>query len=317
MPCPDDILISVVLCTYNRCDLMTAALRSVCEQSFSPSRYEVLVVDNNSSDATKQCVLALTHQFPHVRYLFENRQGLSHARNAGFRAAQGLYVAYADDDATVPKDWLCVAQDIIEQIAPAMFGGPYHPFYIGSKPQWYHDKYGSYDLGVVAKELARDEYLCGTNMFFRRTLLERLEGFSTEVGMMGDRLGYGEETVIQRRITREYPNEVVYYDPRLIVSHLVRPEKMNIFWCAKQMFVSGRAWQRVLDKTAPTHIHTLSRSFVRMGYALVVLAYNLIRGVVARDRARYPFIANYVFEVAFIQLQRIGSAYEQLTHRSN
>ena len=312
----ESLLISVVLCTYNRCDLMTAALKSVCEQSLPPSRYEVLVVDNNSSDTTKQCVLAMSRHYPHVRYLFEDKQGLSHARNAGFRAARGLYVAYADDDATVPTDWLCVAQHIIEQTAPAMFGGPYRPFYNAMKPPWYRDKYGSYDLGVVAKELTKDEYLCGTNMFFRRNLLEQLEGFNTEVGMMGERLGYGEETVIQRRICNEYPKEVIYYDPRLIVSHLVRPEKMSMRWCARQMFASGQAWQHVLHETATERIHA-ARSCLRGLRALAQLTGSLVLGILVRDRTRYPFIENYLYEVVFVQLQTLGSTYAQLARRTD
>lgn len=317
MPQADSVLISVVLCTYNRCDLMTAALKSVCEQSFSPSCYEVIVVDNNSLDATKQCVVEMSRQYPHVRYLFEAQQGLSHARNAGFRAAQGVYVAYVDDDCTVPKDWLCVAQEIIEQVGPAMFGGPYRPFYNAAKPLWYRDSYGSYDAGPAARELVADEYLCGTNMIFRRSILERLGGFSPEVGMIGDRLGYGEETEVQRRICREYPKELVYYDPRLIVYHLVRSEKMSILWCARHTFVSGRAWQRVLDETAHPQVHHAPlRSCARLGRAVFLLVKGLILGIVVRDRSQHPFVANYLYEVVFLQLQVLGSAYEQLTHRS-
>ncbi len=296
---------------------MASALRSVCEQTLDPSRYEVIVVDNNSTDETKRYTVDVSRTFSHIRYCFEEKQGLSYSRNTGYQTARGQYIAYIDDDCTVPKNWLYLAQEIIEQIGPAMFGGPYRPFYNATKPQWYHDKYGSYDVGTAAKELARDEYLCGTNMFFRRNLLEQLGGFSTEVGMMGDRLGYGEETVIQRRICKEHPQEVIYYDPRLIVSHLVRPEKMSIFWCAKQMFVSGRAWQRVLNQTDHSHTHTWFRSFIRMGRAVLLLLKKLVHGMVARDRSRYPFLANYFYEVAFIQIQTLGSAYEQLTSRSN
>lgn len=311
----ESVLISVVLCTYNRCDLMAAALRSLCEQSLEPSLYEIIVVDNNSTDHTKQYVTEVRRTHTHVRYCFEGKQGLSYGRNAGFRAARGFYVAYVDDDCTAPKEWLCVAQKIIEQVGPVMFGGPYRPFYNVTKPQWYRDSYGSYDVGSVGRELATDEYLSGTNMFFRRSVLERIGGFSPEVGMVGERLGYGEETVIQRRICREYREEVIYYDPRLIVFHLVRAEKMSILWCARQMFVSGRDWQRVLYETAYEHVHAV-RSCVRVGRALLLLVKGLIQGVVARDRSRYPFVANYFYEVVFVQLQVLGAAYEQLTHRS-
>lgn len=294
---------------------MASALRSVCEQTLDPSRYEVIVVDNNSTDETKRYTVDVSRTFSHIRYCFEEKQGLSYSRNTGFHTARGQYIAYIDDDCTVPKNWLYLAQEVIEQIGPAMFGGPYRPFYNATKPQWYHDKYGSYDVGTAAKELARDEYLCGTNMFFRRDLLEQLGGFNTNVGMMGERLGYGEETVIQRRIWNEYPKEVIYYDPKLIVSHLVRAEKMSIRWCAKQMFASGRDWQRVVYDTTTERIHAIL-SCLRAVRALLELVKGFLLGYLRRDRIRYPYIENYLYEVVFVHLQTLGSTYEQVTHRA-
>jgi glucosyl-dolichyl phosphate glucuronosyltransferase len=296
---------------------MASALCSVCEQTLDPSRYEIIVVDNNSTDSTKQHVVNVSRQYSHVRYCFVEEQGLSYARNAGCREAQGQYVAYIDDDCTVAKDWLSMAQEVIEQVSPAMFGGPYRPFYKTTKPRWYRDSYGSYDMGPVARALAPNEFLCGTNMFFHRRVLERLGGFNTEVGMVGERLGYGEETVVQLRIGREHPEEIIYYDPRLIVHHLVRSEKMRILWCARQMFASGRDWQRVLDETAQARVHTPLRSCARVGRAVFSLVKGFIHGAVVRDRSRYPFVANYLYEVVFVQLQALGAAYEQLTHRSS
>lgn len=315
MPCAEEILISVVLCTYNRCQLMAAALRSVCEQTLTPSRYEVIVVDNNSSDGTRQHVVEVRRQFPHVRYCFEARQGLSHGRNAGFQAARGRYIAYIDDDCTVPKEWLNIARDVIERAAPALFGGPYQPFYNSPKPRWYRDSYGAYDGGPVARLLGRNEYLSGTNLFIRGELLKQLSGFNIDVGMVGDRLGYGEETAFQRRIRNAYPEEVIYYEPRLTVFHLVRSEKMTLVWCAKQMFVSGRDWQRVLHETTKEHTHAI-RSCVRGVLALFRLIDGVVRGIMARNRSRYPFVENYLYEVVFVQLQTMGAVYERFTHRT-
>lgn len=310
----EPLLISVVLCTYNRCELMASALRSVCQQTIKPANYEVIVVDNNSTDGTRQHVLEVSQRYTHVRYCFEAKQGLSHGRNAGLHAARGRYVAYIDDDCTVPTEWLGIAQEVIEQVAPAIFGGPYRPFYNTTKPPWYRDSYGSYEGGSSVRWLAGDEYLSGTNMFIRRTVLEELRGFSPEVGMTGNRLGYGEETIIQQRFRRERPGEGIYYEPRLGVSHLVRSEKMKLLWCARQMFISGRDWQRVLYETNHRPGNIL-RSFLRAGRALYHLAKGLVQGVVGRDRSRYPCVENYLYEVVFVQLQIMGAVYEQFTHR--
>lgn len=295
---------------------MASALQSVCEQTIDPSRYEVIVVDNNSTDRTKQHVADVCQRYPHVRYCFEPKQGLSHGRNAGFHAARGKYVAYIDDDCTVRVEWLSTAQGIIEQVAPGLFGGPYRPFYNSPKPQWYRDSYGAHDGGSVARMLGEGEYLSGTNFFIRRALLEQLRGFSPDVGMAGEQLGYGEEIVIQRRARRAWPGEVIYYHPGLEVFHLVRKEKMTLLWSAKQMFVLGRDWQRVLYDTGYERTHVLL-SIIRACRALFCLAKGLVWGIAARDRSQYPFVAGYLYEVVFVQLRTMGAVYEQLTHRSS
>ena len=294
---------------------MAAALRSLCEQTLAPTSYEVIVVDNNSTDGTRQHIVGIGRQHSHVRYCFEAQQGLSHSRNTGFQAARGLYVAYIDDDCTVPQEWLDIAHQVIVHVAPAIFGGPYRPFYQSLKPRWYLDRYGTYDDGPISQVLDEDHYLSGTNLFIRRSLLEQLGGFNTAVGMAGTRLGYGEETSLQRRVRKEHPHEMIYYEPRLKVSHLVRPEKMRLIWCAKQMFVSGRDWQRVVSDTATKRIHTIL-SCLRAVRALLELTRSVILGLLGRDRIRYPYLENYLYEVVFVHLQTLGSTYEQITHRA-
>lgn len=315
MPHNEEPLVSVVLCTYNRRQLMAAALRSVCEQTLPSSQYEVIVVDNNSTDGTQQHIVAVSLQHEHVRYCFEARQGLSHGRNTGFHAARGSYVAYIDDDCTVPKEWLSIAQDVIARVAPALFGGPYRPFYNSPKPDWYRDHYGSYDCGPTARPLTCDEYLTGTNLFVKRLLLQQVDGFRTDIGMTGKKLAYGEEVAMQRRIRREYPEEVVYYDPRLGVSHLVRQEKMTLLWSATHMFVIGRDWNLATNDTArkPSGV---CYAMLRGCRAISRLIKRITWGIVVRDRSRYPFVGNYLYEVAFLELQTMGIAYGQLARRS-
>jgi glycosyltransferase involved in cell wall biosynthesis len=85
--------ITAVLCTYNRAELLAEALDSLLAQSLAPETYEILVVDNGSTDATVDVVQAFGARHL-VRYLLEQRLGLSHARNTGAAAARTPYVAY-------------------------------------------------------------------------------------------------------------------------------------------------------------------------------------------------------------------------------
>ncbi len=90
---------------------------------------------------------------------------------------------------------------------------------------------------------------------------------------------------------------------------------MRLIWCAKQMFVSGRDWQRVVYDTATERIHTIL-SCLRALRALLELTRSVILGLLGRDRIRYPYIENYLYEVVFVHLQTLGSTYEQITHRA-
>jgi glucosyl-dolichyl phosphate glucuronosyltransferase len=100
--------ITVIMCTYNRCQCLTKALGSVAASTLPDSvKWEVVVVDNNSSDQTREVVEDFCRRYSgRFRYVFEPQQGLCHARNAGIREAQGDILAFTDDDVTVEPTWL-------------------------------------------------------------------------------------------------------------------------------------------------------------------------------------------------------------------
>src|SRR5580658_9941527 len=110
--------ITVVICTYNRSDSLAAALNTLAGSILPRSvEWEVLVVDNNSSDRTHEVVEALSHLHPgRFRYLFEPRPGKSYALNAGIGQARGDIVAFMDDDVSVDPAWL-------RNLTKALYGG--------------------------------------------------------------------------------------------------------------------------------------------------------------------------------------------------
>ena len=185
------------------------------------------MVDNNSTDRTRAVTEEFSRRYPNVHYCFEMRQGLSHARNLGIQKARGEYVGFCDDDCEIPREWLTIAIEIIQNVSPGVFGGHYSAFYKSPKPRWCKDSYGSCDMGVEARVLVKQEFVFGGNSFYRRSLLVSLGGFDSEMGMVGNKLGYGEDVAPQLLVRSRTPEEVIYYDPRLHVYHLVRPEKMN------------------------------------------------------------------------------------------
>src|ERR1035438_10111695 len=110
--------VSVVLCTYNRCQSLARALESIAASQMPECvDWEVLVVDNNSKDRTREVTVECCLRYPgRVRYLFEARQGLSNARNAGIQEASGEVLAFMDDDVTVEPNWL-------RNLTSPLFGG--------------------------------------------------------------------------------------------------------------------------------------------------------------------------------------------------
>ncbi|MDM8542632.1 glycosyltransferase family 2 protein [Desulfococcaceae bacterium HSG9] len=306
------LMISVVLCTYNRVELFANALNTLCEQLLETSLYEVIIVDNNSTDSTRSIAENFSQDYPNIRYCLEGQQGLSYARNRGWREARGLYVAYVDDDCKMPASWLTIAIEIIHKITPAVFGGPYFAFYNSPKPYWWKDSYGNYERARVSRPLRRLEYLRGGNIFFRRKVLEEMKGFEVNLGMSGQTLGYGEETCLQRRIRSEMPDEIIYYDPRLYNYHLVRSEKMCIRWILYSYFVSGRnsndIFQQTFHKTGRLNkLRLLSQAIL----ILFKLQVNCLNGVLRRDRERYPYLNNYLCENTSKYFVMLGKLYDE------
>jgi len=306
------LMISVVLCTYNRAELFAKALNTLCEQHLETSLFEIIVVDNNSKDSTPEIAENFCRNYPNIRYFLETHQGLSHARNRGGQEARGLYVAYADDDCKMPASWLTIAVEIINEIAPAVFGGPYFAFYDSPKPYWWKDSYGNYEQARVSRPLRRLEYLRGGNIFFRRKVLEDMKGFEVGLGMSGQTLGYGEETHLQRRIRSEMPDEIIYYNPRLYTYHLVRPEKMCIRWILYSHFVSGRNSNDIFQQT----FHEIGKSsklelLCRAILILFKLQASCLNGVLRRDREQYPYLKNYLYENTSKYFAMLGKLYDE------
>ena len=100
--------ISVIICTYNKSEQLMQILKSLSEQDVSEMLlWEIIVIDNNSSDDTFERVIDFRNSssIP-VRYVQEEKQGLSHARNRGITESKGRYVAFTDDDAIADERWV-------------------------------------------------------------------------------------------------------------------------------------------------------------------------------------------------------------------
>lgn len=312
----EPIEISVVICTYQRAELLKLALQSLCEQSLDSKNFEIIVVDNNSLDHTKLITDAFISEHPNIRYCMEKKQGLSYARNRGWRAARGRYVAYIDDECKVPPDWLAAAKAAIDVHAPAILGGPFGGYHALPAPRWWKDIYGGFTYADNPTVLGPHEHLSGGNFIVRRELFELLGGFDVSLGMSGHKIAFGEESEFQQRVRTARPDELIYYDPGLYLYHLVRPEKYSLWWLAKSRFSGGRDSYFVFRKEDEKEPRR-SRSRLILQAARIGMACfkDLVANVVKRDRVQYPYIQNYFYEETGEYIHKLGVIHGQLFRR--
>jgi glucosyl-dolichyl phosphate glucuronosyltransferase len=241
--------ISAVICTYKRADYLREALRSLCEQTLERSQFEVLVVDNAVEDETKHVVREFESTGLPVRYVAESRVGLSRARNTGYEAAHGRYVAYLDDDARADDCWLESLVAAFERTSAAAIGGRVWLDWQGERPAWVPDDQLSLftfvDHGDEARALQHHEYLVGANLAFDRDALITMGGFATNLGRQGAVLLSGEEAKVLKQLRER--GLTIYYEPAALVWHSVHPSRKRPMWLLRRMFWDG-ASQPLLDQ---------------------------------------------------------------------
>ena len=307
---PEPLDLSIVVCTRNRAELLDGLMATLAGQATPARRHEIWIVDNGSSDATPARAAAWAVAHPHVHVVREERTGLAHARNRGFRESRGRWVAYVDDDARAPAGWVEHALRVLAERAPELLGGPYRPFYLSPRPAWFQDRYQSKTLGDAPRDLGEGEFFSGTCIAIRRDVLEKLGGFDAGLGMAGRQLGYGEETALQLRVRRELqPRARFWYDPALAVEHLVGAKKMEIGWILRSHFAAGRDAWLVLGGAGARRSPLVRGARIAVLGLAHPLAFGLrvLWAALFRDRRRFPDVRNHVYERSVRHVRALGA----------
>jgi len=236
-------MVSIAICTYNNAGKLEAVLESLRGVTCPPAlEYEVLVIDNNSSDGTRMVVERCQAVWgQRLRYIFEGTQGLSHARNRALREAAGDIVSYIDDDVKVDSGWLSAVGAAFAEYPAAVVGGKSYLIYPSARPAWLPEEYESllskldYGDEVI---VGVDKDLFGLNFSVRKELAVQVGGFDTSLGRCGRSLGSGEESDLLSRIKEK--GGLAVYHPRAIVGHVVSPERTKVRWFMKRLFAAGR-----------------------------------------------------------------------------
>ncbi|UVI29123.1 glycosyltransferase [Paenibacillus spongiae] len=266
---------TIAICTHNRAADVKEALLSLLQQSFNGS-YEVIVVDNRSTDNTREVVQEFQRlvDVPIV-YLYEERLGLSVARNRAIREASGEYVLFLDDDAVASEDWIrCIVAlfELDPRIGCA--GGKIEPAWEGSAPQWLLPEnrtlYTILDYSDEIVEMRRPDIPFGANVAFRKSVFDSMEPFREDLGRVGSNLLSSEEAELIERIRARYS---VFYTPHASVLHKIPRSRISRKWLLRRIY-----WQGVSSAVSSKNkAGILMKSLVKMPlFALltVVFAYD-------------------------------------------
>jgi glycosyltransferase involved in cell wall biosynthesis len=247
--------ITVIVCTYNRCHLLAKTLESIAVQTVPEAfKWEVVVVDNNSCDRTRELVESYCVKDPaRFRLVSEQQQGLSYARNTGIRNARGKILAFTDDDICVESGWLWNLTSSLHRGESAGAGGQIIPVCLGILPDWLTPDdfrtmgpFAGFDLGAAAGLLTRPPY--GGNMAYRKETFEKYGGFRVDLGRTGTNLQGREEVEFANRLLAR--GEKLRYEPSAVVRHSVPECRMSKSYVLRWYYCNGRS--EVIDLGPPT-----------------------------------------------------------------
>jgi len=238
-----NLRISAVVCTYSNASLLRRTLDSLVKQTLPPQEYEIIVVDNNSTDNTREVVHGFQKRGSHqIHYVLETTQGLSAARNTGIQHSSGPIISFIDDDAEADPNWLAAVVEAFSQNPDAWaVGGNTFAIWDAKRPAWLKDDFLSdlsiQDRGPDKLKLTVGENILGANCSFRREVFVEIGYFPTDLGRVGKSLLAGEEAELCQRIHLQ--GKGMYHIPDVVVFHHVTPERMTRSYLNRRLYFSG------------------------------------------------------------------------------
>lgn len=217
--------ISVIICTYNRAESLRRTLETCCDLVIPAGvQWELLVVDNNSKDHTKQVCESLAGKLP-LRYLFENRQGKSYALNTAVANTQGKLLLFTDDDVDIDPGWLAAFWNLsCRKSGCSLLGGHTRPRWEGTPPRWVQ-MHSPTLLRRVMMDGSRSQPLteqawssfAGCNMALRKSVFATGITYRTDLGPTAETPVRSEEADLNARLMNM--GFKGYFTPQAIVYH--------------------------------------------------------------------------------------------------
>jgi glycosyltransferase involved in cell wall biosynthesis len=258
----DQLTISVVICAYTeeRWADLCAAIDSIRRQTIPP--LETILVLDPVPDLLTRARAELSDIT-----IVENtaKQGLSSARNTGVSVARGSVIAFLDDDAVAAPDWLERLAESYAQPDVIGVGGHIEPLWLAARPAWFPDEFG-WVVGCaytgLPEQTAPVRNLIGANMSFRRTAIDSLGGFRTEIGRVGTQMLHCEDTEFSIRVRQRWPGSTLLHTPAAVVHHRVPGHRLRWRYFRDRCFTEGQAKARVARLVGSQDALSSERAYV-------------------------------------------------------
>jgi len=280
--------VSFIICTYNRASYLRDSLQSLLVHGSPDFDYEIVVIDNNSTDNTPRVIEAIAKEAEqkgyNLRSFRESQQGLSHARNRGIQESRANNLVFFDDDiratpSLIPAWCTFFAENPKAEAA----GGRIHVQFDDPRPGWMSHfllpLLGHHDLGDRSKKYPPGKYPFGGNMGFRKSIFEKVGYFNTELGRKGSELNAAEEKELFQRIhSLSVP---IHYLPGALLYHRVDESRLSVAFIRKQAMGLGRSMKMQMKEASVAAflknwtlelVKLLASVPLAIGYALMLQA---------------------------------------------
>jgi glycosyltransferase involved in cell wall biosynthesis len=285
-------LVSVVICTFNRCKDLPHVLDSLLEQKGVDFNYEVIIGDNHSSDDTKEVVINYAPLFgSKLKYVYEPRQGKSFALNKTIEAARGNFICFTDDDVVIDRWWLSKIVDCFNRYHCDGVGGRVLPVFPTGTASWIKENANKlsgavvvYDYGETTFRFTANSFpFIGANFAFKKEVFKQLGSFRTDLG--GGTGTVGEDTEFINRLLGH--GKSLYYCGEALVWHPFDSKRLTLRNVARWNISLGKFATRMEAQKGSRFIYYLGvpryliRGTIEDFFKLIVSSWNKIAFYIA------------------------------------
>ena len=269
--------LSIIICSYNRASYISDALTSLYCQSAGLNAFEVIIVDNNSTDNTKEVytIWRQTNTNGQFTFISETKQGASFARNMGATIAKGKWVCFMDDDAVATPNYVENILKHIQNKPDAVgFGGRIIPKYIPAEPKWmsYYvsSLVGNFDYAPIACAFENGKYPLESNMIVKKTVYDQIGGFNVNLpGVVGTlRIGGEGKELFYKILALGHK---IYYDPSICIHHVVEVKKLTSEYMYRVASGIGRGEKkRTLNISIGAYLMKILEYLLKLGAGIIL-----------------------------------------------